>query len=172
MNLPGFLLLWLCFAVRDLLRPPQRKLEKTGLGPGASVLDYGCGPGSAALAAARMVGASGRVFAADISRTALRFVARSARLRGLRNVETLHTDCATGLPDNSLDLILLHDVFHDLKQPGPVLAELHRVLRPGGLFCFSDHHLDLAAAVRDIEATALFRLERPDPALSLFRKAV
>lgn len=62
-------------------------------------------------------------------------------IKKLANVETIHSDCKTGLPDNSVDAVLLYDTFHDLSDPDGVLEELHRVLKPDGILSFSDHHM-------------------------------
>lgn len=61
--------------------------------------------------------------------------------RRLMNAATIHSDGPTGLPDASVDVVLLYDTFHALEPPEPVMAELRRVLKPGGALSFSDHHL-------------------------------
>jgi len=131
----------LFFRIRDWLQPPLRRLEETCLQPGWRVLDFGCGVGGYSIAAARLVGENGWVYAADIKRSMVEQVKRRAAGRGMVNVTGIVTDCATGLPDRSLDAVLLYDVFHDLERPGQVLDELRRVLRPSGILSFSDHHL-------------------------------
>ena len=53
------------FKFRDLFLPPRKKLNDVGIRPGFHILDYGCGPGSYSIAAAELVGNSGKVRAED-----------------------------------------------------------------------------------------------------------
>jgi ubiquinone/menaquinone biosynthesis C-methylase UbiE len=83
------------------------------------------------LPAARFVGSTGTVYAADLHPLAIRMVARGARRRGLTNVHPVLTDCATGLPAGSIDVVLLYNAFHDREDRLAVLKELKRVLKAG-----------------------------------------
>ena len=141
MSTVGFQMMCLWFRLRDLLNPPETILSEADIRPGFHLLDYGCGPGSYSIAAADLVGNSGRVYAADINPLALQRLRSIASKRGLTNVETIHTDCATRLDESTVDVVLLYDTYHDLVDPGGVLQELHRVLKPGGVLSFSDHHM-------------------------------
>jgi ubiquinone/menaquinone biosynthesis C-methylase UbiE len=97
-------------------------LKEVGIKPGFQVLDYGCGPGSYIIPLAELVGESGKVYALDIHPLAIRKVQDIASKKRLANVETILSDCQTGLPDNSLDVVLLYDVFHHLSDPDGVLG--------------------------------------------------
>lgn len=148
----GFNSMSLFFKLRDLIVPRRKILEETGLMLGDRVLDYGCGPGAYIPDAAAMVGRSGKVYALDVHPLAIKRVEAIARKRGLSNVETIQSDCRTGLPDGSLDVVLMYDVFHALDDPRAVLAELYRVLKPNGALSFSDHHMhdkDIVAGMTD-----------------------
>ena len=153
-----FKLMGLIYKIRDLMRPRMDLLKEAGVEPGCRVLDYGCGPGSYILPLADLVGDAGKVYALDIHPLALKMVQRVASKRGLKNVETILSSCATGLPDESLELILLYDVFHDLSQPDEVLRELHRVLKPQGILSFSDHHMKESDIVSELANGGLFTL--------------
>ena len=130
------------FRLRDLVHPRRDILAEAGIRAGDRVLDYGCGPGGYVPDAAAMVGETGRVYALDKHPLAVERVRRVASKQALTNVETIHSDCRTALPDASVDVVLLYDVFHALDDPEAVLDELHRVLKPGGTLSFSDHHMD------------------------------
>jgi ubiquinone/menaquinone biosynthesis C-methylase UbiE len=72
------------------------------------------------------------VYALDLHPLAVERVRTLARKQQLGNVETIQSDCATGLPDGSVDVVLLYDIFHMLSEPDAILGELHRVLpNPG-----------------------------------------
>ena len=90
-----FRLMSINFKLRDLFSPPENTLKEVGIKPGDSVLDYGCGPGSYTIAAAQMVGDSGKVYALDIHPFAVRQVQKKAAKKGLNNIETILSDCAT-----------------------------------------------------------------------------
>lgn len=70
----------------------DRMLDAAGAGPGAAVVDVAAGAGGQTLAAARRVGAEGRVVATDISPTILTYAAKQAAEAGLTNVETVEAD--------------------------------------------------------------------------------
>jgi ubiquinone/menaquinone biosynthesis C-methylase UbiE len=146
------------YRFRDLLVPRRVILEEVGIRPGFHVLDYGCGPGSYSLPAAELVGGSGRVYALDIQPLAVRMVRDKASRKGLNNVEAILSDCDTGLPAESLDVVLLYDTFHGLSRPGAVLTELSRVLKPDGVLSFNDHHLKDAEILAGVTDKGLFRL--------------
>lgn len=129
------------FRIRDLLQPRGAVLEEAAIQPGSRVLDYGCGPGSYLAPLAKLVGPTGRIYALDVNPLALEMVKRLAARKKIVNVQTILSDCATGLADESVNIVLLYDTFHDLARPGDVLQELRRVLTPDGLLSFSDHHL-------------------------------
>lgn len=143
---------------RNRKNPPAEMLKETGIKPGFRVLDYGCGPGGHSIAAARMVGKNGKIYALDIHSLATEMVKKTAARNGLDNVETICSDCATGLESKSLDMILLYDVFHNLSNPDDVLSELNRVLKPDGIFSFSDHHMQEDEILTQIEGSGLFKL--------------
>jgi ubiquinone/menaquinone biosynthesis C-methylase UbiE len=109
--------------------------------------------------AAELVGERGMVYALDIHPLAIRRVQGIAARKGLANVEIIHSGCKTELPDASLDVVLLYDVFHALDNPQAILAELHRVLKPSGTLSFSDHHMGEGEILSGVTDGQLFDLE-------------
>jgi len=146
------------FRIRDLLQPRTQVLQEVELGPGDHVLDYGCGPGTYVPYVAERVGETGRVYALDLHPLAVRRVQELARKRRLGNVETIRSDCQTGLPDGSVDVVLLYDIFHMLSEPDAVLAELRRVLKAQGTLSLLDPHMREEDLVSGVTRGGLFAL--------------
>ena len=148
------------YKFRDFFSPRLNILKEVGIKPGFNVLDFGCGPGSYIVPLAKLVGESGKIYALDIHPLAIQKVKNIALKKQLTNVETIFSDCQTGLPDNSLDAVLLYDAFHHLSDPDVVLKELHRVLKPDGILSFGDHHMKEKEIVTEAINKLLFRMLR------------
>jgi ubiquinone/menaquinone biosynthesis C-methylase UbiE len=108
----------------------SRQLQKSGVRKGQTVLDFGCGSGHFTIAAARMVEGNGKVYALDMHPLAIGAVQKKVAREGLSNVRTILSDRGTGLPDESVDVVLLYRTFHLVKDKQGLLDELHRVLKP------------------------------------------
>ncbi len=156
----GFKAMAFTFRIRDFLRPRSEIVKEAGIREGFHVLDYGCGPGSYVRAVSEIVGESGKVHALDIEPLAVESVKKISEKRGLKNVETILSDRKTGLPDESVDVVLLYDTFHDLVDSNGVLEELSRVLKPDRVLSFSDHHMKEGEIISKITNRGLFRLLR------------
>nr|WSW64927.1 methyltransferase domain-containing protein [Streptomyces sp. NBC_00995] len=102
-----------------------------GLRPGDAVLDAGCGTGRALPALRAAVGPAGTVLGADLTAAMLESAARAGRGdSGL----LIRADAARlPLRSRALDAVFAAGLVSHLSRPGPGLAELARVVRPGGL---------------------------------------
>jgi ubiquinone/menaquinone biosynthesis C-methylase UbiE len=151
----SFKAMTLVLRIRDIFRPTHKVLSEVDIiKPGAHVLDYGCGPGNYTIAAAELVGPSGKVYAVDIHAHAISEVQNKADIKGLRNVQTILTDCNTKLPDSSVDIVLLFYVLHDFKNPDAIIKELNRVLKPRGVLLVIDHKLENEKVVSILSGVA------------------
>jgi ubiquinone/menaquinone biosynthesis C-methylase UbiE len=146
------------YRFRDLFFPRKNVLKEVGIRPGFHVLDFGCGPGAYIMETAHLVGQSGKIYALDIHPLAIKKVREITSKMHLGNVETILSDCETELPNNSVDVILLYDIFHDLSEPNAVLSELHRVLKEAGILSFSDHHMKEDEIISKITRGGFFGL--------------
>jgi ubiquinone/menaquinone biosynthesis C-methylase UbiE len=154
------------FKLRDIVRPRGNILKEVGLKPGYQVLDFGCGPGGYILPLAKLVGEPGKIFALDMNPAAILTVKSLAANHKLANVRTILSEGATGLPDGSIDVALLYDLFHYLKKPDDVLIELRRVLKPDGILSVSDHHMKVEDIILRISTAGLFRLSKQGKVLN------
>ena len=118
------------FKVRDFFNPPVKILKDLGVKKGQYVLDFGCGPGGFSLAASRLIGSTGKIYALDVNPVAIDRLNKISIKKKLYNINTILSDCKTGLSDNSIDLILLFDIYHELEDYPCVLEELYGVLKP------------------------------------------
>lgn len=111
-----------------------------GARAGAVVGDVGAGTGLFTFLFSRVVGPTGRVYAADLAPSFLAHVKKRAESSGARNVVTvLATDRLPNLPAGALDLVFLCDVYHHLEYPRTTLAALSRALKPGGTLVLVDY---------------------------------
>ncbi len=146
------------FRFRDFFLPRKNVLKEVNIKPGFRILDYGCGPGSYTVVASKLVGSTGKVYALDIHPLAIKRVKERAEKKRLSNIETIQSDCATGLEPDSIDVAFLYDVLHGLDQPEAVFAELHRVLKPDGTLSVNDHHYQPEQIISKITGGGLFVL--------------
>lgn len=103
-----------------------------GLKEGETVLDAGCGLGFDAFRMAAKVGRTGQVIGVDLSE---RFIAiAEAKVKGTGLPVSFRTGDVQNLPfpDASFDAVRIQTTLQLLNNPGQVLDELIRVLRPGG----------------------------------------
>lgn len=108
-------------------------LDLAGVGAGSAVLDVAAGAGEPAITIGRRVGPGGRVLATDISARILEYAADAASAAGLANVETRVMDGEhLELPDAEFDVVTSRVGLIYFPDQGRALAEMRRVLKPGG----------------------------------------
>ncbi len=127
---------------------PRQVLEQIGVAEGVVLLDAGCGEGRFAIAAASMVGAAGKVYAADTSAESIAALERLATERDLGQVEAFVADVTEHIPApaDTADVCLVANVLHGLVDSGVVrgeLREIKRVLRPEGTLAILDFRKDV-----------------------------
>lgn len=121
----------------ELLNPTAILKDQLGIRVNQIVADFGCGgAGFFVLAAARIVGEHGQVYAVDIVKNVLSSVDGKAKLQGLYNVKTVWSDLeiygAMNIPEQSLDHGLLVNTLFQSKQHAAILNEVTRLIKPGG----------------------------------------
>lgn len=107
--------------------------------PGDRVLDLGSGGGIDVLLSARRVGPSGFAYGVDITTEMLDLARHNAAEAGVENVEFLHGAIEeVPLPDASVDVVISNCVVNLSGDKAAVVAEMYRVLVPGGRVGISD----------------------------------
>lgn len=110
-------------------------VDQLALRPGLDVADIGAGSGMFSRIIAERVAPSGNVYAVDIAENLVEHIAETAREEGLDNLHAMLGEPRDpGLPENSVDRILVVDTYHHFEYPQEMLAHIKSALRPDGLF--------------------------------------
>ncbi|MEM6666737.1 MAG: methyltransferase domain-containing protein, partial [Pseudomonadota bacterium] len=125
----------------DITRRRRASFDALRPGPGETIVDIGCGNGFLTVELARAVGDSGRVVGVDLSAPML--ASARDRCAGFDWVE-FHEAPADAMPlaDGAAHKAVSIQVFEYIPDLAAALAEVHRVLKPGGRAVISDFHYD------------------------------
>jgi ubiquinone/menaquinone biosynthesis C-methylase UbiE len=124
---------WLTRDSREREEDCKTMLAALHVKPGDVVCDLGCGNGFYTLKLAKLVGDKGKVVAVDIQREMLELLKDRATEEKITNIEPLlGTTVDPKLPANSIDLVLLVDVYHEFSNPEEMLVAIRKSLKPGG----------------------------------------
>ncbi len=157
---------WLDRAERVQEEEPDIALGALKLTTGANVADVGAGSGYMTVRMAKLVGPTGKVYANDIQPQMLQILQQRLARERVPNVElVLGTFDDPRLPANTLDLILMVDVYHEFSEPQKMLRRMRDSLKTGGqlvLFEYRkedpsipirpDHKMSVAEAKMEVEA--------------------
>jgi predicted methyltransferase len=118
---------------REIYLLRDKIVAAAGLKPGMTVADIGAGTGLFTLPFSQAVGNEGKVYAVEIAKNFLEHIRARAAKAKVSNVQTiLCTERSVELPEASVDLAFICDVYHHFEFPKATLATLHRALKPGG----------------------------------------
>lgn len=115
---------------------PNSIIRQFDLRTGMHVADLGTGSGFYALAAARLVGSKGKVYAIEVQKDLLDRVKNTASREGLHNVEVVWGDIeqegGTRLRDGSIDRAIISNTLFQIEDKERFIREVRRILRHGG----------------------------------------
>jgi ubiquinone/menaquinone biosynthesis C-methylase UbiE len=179
---------WLVRAEREFEEEPDRALDAIGVTKGSVVADIGAGVGYFTWRLAERVGPEGKVYGVDIQPGMVERLRRNVEQRGLKNVESVLGETADPkLTANSIDLLLLVDVYHEFSEPQKMLGKMRKALKPDGRLVLleyrkedpkvpirPEHKMSVADVKAELEPEG-FRLERvsdvlPRQHILIFRK--
>jgi ubiquinone/menaquinone biosynthesis C-methylase UbiE len=128
------------FAKRDAWQRPEEVMDKLGIKPGSVVADVGCGSGYFTFHLASRVGEAGKVYAEDIESEVLEKLQSRVTKEHLKQVEIVQgTPDDPFLPDGKVDVILIVNAYHEMKNYDAMLSGMYRALKPDGLLGIIDH---------------------------------
>ncbi len=118
---------------------PEAVIRSLALQPGSHVADLGAGGGYFTFRLADAVGHTGKVYAVDVDKGSLDYIARRAKELGYTNVETVLAKYDDPLlPEGDVDLIFTCDTYHHLENRTDYFASTAHYLRPGGRIAIID----------------------------------
>ena len=134
---------WLERPEREEEENPKKLIELLKLKEGEVVADIGAGSGYYTFRMAKLVGPKGKVLAVDIQKEMLDIIREPHEEGGLENVEPVLGDEADPkLPDESVDMILMVDVYHEFALPYEMTEKMVKALKPGGRIVFVEFRLE------------------------------
>jgi ubiquinone/menaquinone biosynthesis C-methylase UbiE len=133
----------LCFvtALIPVAADPQRAgstlgdeqiFESVGVREGATVCEIGAGDGALSIAAARVVGPTGRVFASELGDDRVKTLRSKVASSGLAQITVVAGDSTrTNFPDEACDALFMRDVYHHFTSPAAMNASILQSIKPG-----------------------------------------
>ena len=180
---------WLDRPEREAEEAPEQALDALGIRAGMVVADVGAGTGYMSLRMARRVGPTGKVYANDLQPEMLQKLRSKSQREKLSNVETVEgTEADPKLPPNTMDLVLLVDVYHEFSQPQAMLDKIRESLKPDGRLVLleyrkedpkvpirPEHKMSVAEVKTEVEAEG-YKLDQvieklPRQHIIIFRRA-
>ncbi|AMV32357.1 hypothetical protein VN12_09550 [Pirellula sp. SH-Sr6A] len=145
---------------------PSEMLEQLQLRDGMVVCDMGSGDGYYTFQMATQVAPSGRVLAVDIQPEMLQALSRKMEDRKVRNIDTILGELwDPKLEPESIDLVLMVDVYHEFSHPVHMLAAIRKALKPEGVIALvefraedptvpikPEHKMTKAQAIKEFKA--------------------
>ncbi len=123
---------WLERQDREQTEQPERVLDALAIAEGSTVADIGAGTGYFAFRMAKRVGPNGKVYATDLQEEMLSLLRMRLKKDGVKNVLPVQTtETETGLLNDSVDLALMVDVYHELSRPAVTVDAIRQSLRRG-----------------------------------------
>jgi ubiquinone/menaquinone biosynthesis C-methylase UbiE len=114
-------------------------LDALSLKPGLAVADIGAGSGLISRLIAQRVGSEGTVYAVDIAKNMVDYIAKTSKEQGLTNIKAVLGDPKSPkLAPASVDRICIIDAYHHFEYPAEMLAEIKKALRPDGMLVLID----------------------------------
>ncbi len=118
---------------RDKWMDVERILEMAGVSEGQNVADIGCHEGYLSMHLARAVGIRGKVYAVDLREDRLEKLNINASNRNIYNITTVKGEVDDPkLPEAELDLVVIMDTYHEMKEYMTILKHVKRSLKPNG----------------------------------------
>ncbi|WP_205500862.1 class I SAM-dependent methyltransferase [Rufibacter psychrotolerans] len=150
-------------------------IQKLNLQPNSVVADVGAGTGYYTFRLAPLV-PHGKVYAVEVQDAFVSALEARKKELGLSNVTVVKGSAQSpNLPENSLDLAIMVDVYHELAYPREMLQALHRALKPTGQLLLLEyraedpnvpikelHKMSVAQANKELAANGFTLVKRED----------
>ena len=121
---------WLERPEREAEERTSLLLENMNIQPGDTIADIGAGSGYHVFRMAKLA-QEGIIYAVDIQEEMLAEINRKTKNDGVTNVEAvLGSEKSVNLADNSVDKVLIVDVYHEIAFPKELMESLYRAMRP------------------------------------------
>lgn len=163
---------WLERPEREIEENATQLIKNLNLKPGLRVADIGAGSGYHTRMISKQIG-NGKVYAVDVEPEMILYLDERIKKEKLSNVQpVLSTETSVSLPDTSIDIHLLVDVYHEFSFPYEMAMSMHQSLKPNGKLVLVEfrseddavpikpiHKMSEAQAVKELKQAG-FRLEK------------
>ena len=123
---------WLERKEREMEENTTQLLKNLAVQPGTAIADIGAGSGYHSTLLSKMVG-TGKVYAVDVEPEMIAYLKARIKLEGHKSIiPVLSTEQKVSLPANSIDIMLLVDVYHEFSFPYEMTLSMLEALKPGG----------------------------------------
>ena len=123
---------WLERKEREMEENTTQLLKNLAVQPGTVIADIGAGSGYHSTLLSKMVG-NGKVYAVDVEPEMIAYMKDRIKLEDHKNIiPVLSTEQKVSLPANSIDVMLLVDVYHEFSFPYEMTLSMLEALKPGG----------------------------------------
>ena len=123
---------WLERKEREMEENTSQLLKNLAVQPGTAIADIGAGSGYHSTLLSKMVG-TGKVYAVDVEPEMIAYLKARIKLEGHKSIiPVLSTEQKVSLPANSIDIMLLVDVYHEFSFPYEMTLSMLEALKPGG----------------------------------------
>ena len=124
---------------RDTWEKPQEVMDVLGIKESSVVADIGAGEGYFTFHLAARVGPTGKVYAEDILDDRLEKIRKRATKQKLTQIETIHGETNDPrLPAERIDVVLISNAYHEMREYDQMLRAIYLALKPGGLLAIID----------------------------------
>lgn len=118
---------------RDQWMDIERIMSLAGVEDGQHVADIGCHEGYFSMHLSKQIGIRGKVYSVDVREDRLAKLNKNAADRGIYNITTILGDYDDPkLPENELDVVVIMDTYHEMKNYMAVLEHVKMALKPNG----------------------------------------
>lgn len=153
---------WLDRPEREDEEQPAKVIEALELKGGEVIADLGAGSGYFTFRLAPKVGETGRILAVEIQDEMIAELKKRIEKNKVTNVETIKcTESDPKLPESSVDVVLMVDVYHEIAFPYEVMTAIRKALKPGGRVVFIEYRKeDPKVPIKEVHKMSIEQLKK------------